>query len=456
MKKIFTLLAFGTLITGLFAQQLPLYNQYHINPFLYNPSQAGIKDGINANLIHKSQWLDLAGAPETSILTIDAPFSEKNIGLGFTIFSDKTDIFSRTGAYSAYSYKINVNDEHVVHAGLSAGILNNRVNFSNAIVRDVSDPFLLNGMPVRTTFDATLGATYIWKDLEVGLAVPHLLGQKEKLMQSDAVSVFQYRQHLLTSLKYTFNVNEEKGMTAYPLVLIRAAQGTPIQYDVNAVFDWKNIGWAAVTYRSHYAIGINLGVRINNSLRAGYAYDLSINRMGGYLGGSHELLLGFTFGKGGRSTSSDDYADSDLPSSEFSNDELESLRKNLAHHRNEINALKEEINKLKLSSASNLSKASVGGADGVKTESSENYSDEQGANISVGHYVVIGSFQKQANAEKAVKLFEGEGFDIKTMFNKESGYTYVYVAKSNDINEATDILKSARDIVPDAWILYLK
>jgi hypothetical protein len=41
----------------------------------------------------------------------------------------------------------------------------------------------------------------------------------------------------------------------------------------------------------------NLGIKWNKSLRVSYNYDLVMGKLSGYTGGSHELSLGYSFGK---------------------------------------------------------------------------------------------------------------------------------------------------------------
>src|ERR1035437_3930129 len=76
-------LPFGAGFGGkVFAQQLPLSSQYYTNPFVMNPAYAGISENLNIFLTHRSQWTGLAGAPETSYLTIEGPIPTKNSSLG--------------------------------------------------------------------------------------------------------------------------------------------------------------------------------------------------------------------------------------------------------------------------------------------------------------------------------------------------------------------------------------
>src|ERR1051326_5739354 len=145
-KQIITGMALALIAAHAIAQQLPLYNQYYAIPFLQNPSLAGNTDFANAALIHKSMWKDMPGAPVTSALTIESPIQEKNIGLGAVLFSDVTDITTRTGFSTSYSYKIKLNDNSLLRLGGSIGIIDTKIDFTRAVVKDANDPMLIAAM----------------------------------------------------------------------------------------------------------------------------------------------------------------------------------------------------------------------------------------------------------------------------------------------------------------------
>jgi type IX secretion system PorP/SprF family membrane protein len=282
---------------GVFAQQLPFSSQYYTDQFVVNPAFTGTGENINAYLTHRSQWTGLAGAPQTSYVTVDGPLQQKNTGLGMKCFTDVTDIISRVGAFASYSYKLKINDSSHIYFGVSAGALGNKLDFSKAIIKDNNDPFLYSQSKSRTVFSADLGVAYVWKRLTVGFAVPQILGNNVKYpILNDNSSYYNFSRHYQGTVKYVFDVSKEKGITAYPLLMFRAVKGAPFQYDINGVVDWKKIGWVGLTYHSTYAFAFSGGVRYKNFI-VGYAYDLGVSKIRSYIGTTSEFLLGYTFGE---------------------------------------------------------------------------------------------------------------------------------------------------------------
>lgn len=279
----------------LFAQQISFSSQYYTNRFITNPAFTGNKEFSNAYLGHRSQWANVKGAPQTSYFTIDAPVKEKNVGLGLKLYSYSTDIISQVGAFATYSYKIKVNADNDLYFGLAMGMLDNKIDYANAVMRDKDDPFFVLQQQNKTVFSADLGLAYVWKKLELGLAIPQILGNNVNYgTDVGYIRHFNLARHYQGSIKYEFDIVKEKQITAFPLIMVRAVQGAPIQYDINAVVDWKKMGWVGVTYHSGYAVAISAGVRYKN-FSLGYAYDLGMSPIKSYTGSSTEFLLGYAF-----------------------------------------------------------------------------------------------------------------------------------------------------------------
>jgi hypothetical protein len=211
-------------------------------------------------------------------------------------------MISRTGAFGNYSYKLKIDADNTLYFGLALGILDTKIDFSKAVIRDADDPMLFQTAQNKTVFSADFGMLYLWKKLTVGFAVPQILGNQIKYGFPDGTdSYYNLSRHYQGSVKYVFDVVKEKGITAYPLIMLRTVAGAPVQYDINTVVDWKKIGWAALTYHSNYAIAISAGVRYQN-FSIGYAYDIGVSKIRTYTGSSSEFLLGYIFGNNKKET----------------------------------------------------------------------------------------------------------------------------------------------------------
>lgn len=301
-KMICTIILFSCLLTvvgvgGMYAQQLSFSSQYYTNQFVTNPALTGNGSTINAFITHRSQWVSIPGSPQTSYLTVDGPLDVKNLGLGIKMYSFRTDILSRLGAFATYSYKIKLNESSSVNLGLAMGMLDNKIDYARADVHDPNDPYLLQQQQSKAVFSADFGVIYTMKGLEVGFAVPQVLANKIKYGNLTGVDAYyNLSRHYQGSVKYKVDVIKDKGISVYPLMMFRSVSGAPLQFDVNAVVDWKDKGWFGFTYHSSYALAVSGGIRYKN-LCLGYAYDLGMSKFKTFTGGSTEFLLGYVFKK---------------------------------------------------------------------------------------------------------------------------------------------------------------
>lgn len=455
MKKLIITSATLLSVTASIAQQLPFSSQYYTNMFVTNPAFTGVSENTRAFLTHRSQWTGIAGAPQTSYLTVDGPIESKNIALGIKIYSDATDITSRMGAAANYAYKLKINDDNHLLFGVALGVFNNRIDFAKAVVRDVDDPLLYSTTQNKTVFSADFGLGYTWKKLEVGFAVPQVVGNKVRYKDDNGKSTsYNLARHYLGSVKYVFDVNKDKGMTAYPLIMVRGTQGSTVQYDINAVFDWRKLGWVGVTYHSNYAVAASIGLRYK-SIAVGYAYDIGIGRIKRYTGNSSEFLLSYTFGERKKEeevVTKDDGKDAVIDAA------IAKLKADSDSSKAEMERLRAALEKLK-SGASNDGKNNTENLTEnlMRVGSSSDYVDDNGMTMGAGFYVIIGSFSNKANAVKFKDANLVKGYNgVQIIQNHKTKVYYVFVSQFNKQEDAEFEQKKFKTEYPDVWVQKLE
>jgi len=444
------------LVTGTtIAQQVPFSSQYYTNPFVTNPAFTGNHERVNAFLTHRSQWTGISGAPQTSYLTIDGPIEAKNIGLGLNVYSDVTDIMSRVGAFANYSYKLKINDDNNLFIGLALGAINQKIDFSKVVVRDADDPFLFTESQSKTAFSADFGLGYTFKKLEIGIAAPQILGNTMKYKKTDdGSSYYTFARHYQGSIKYVFDVVKEKEITAYPLIMVRYATGSVFQYDVNAVLDWKKIGWVGVTYHSNYAVAISGGLRYKN-IAVGYAYDLGIGKVKKFTGSSSEFLLSYTFGGAPK----EEVAKVEDPKDAIVDDMIAKLKAKSDTSEVEIQRLKDALAKLQSGEGSTATpKNSESLTENLmRTGNSGDFVDDNGMGMAAGFYVVIGTFSSKDNATKFKDANIIKGYNnTQIVQNYKTKVYYVFVNKVDKQADAEAEQVKFKTEYPDVWLQKLE
>jgi type IX secretion system PorP/SprF family membrane protein len=472
------------------AQQLPLSSQYYTNQFVTNPALAGTKENVNAFLTHRSQWTGIAGAPQTSYLTVDGPIQAKNIGLGLNLYSDVTDITNRIGAFANYSYKIKLSaEDNNLFFGIALGVINNKIDFSRAIVRDKDDPNIpQSGSQNQAVFSSDFGLAWRWKKLEIGAAVPQFLGSKFKYNTVDGkTTTFNLERSYQASLKYIIDIVKEKEISVYPLLMARYYENSILQYDANLVLDWKKVGWIGGTYHSNNSVAVSAGLRYKN-LSIGYAYDFGMSSTRSYAGNSSELLLGFSFGKGKDNSAEEtaireEAAKKDVvqeqPKNTATNEEIAAIKTKSDSNEVEIQRLKTELAQMKTerltatpASATNTNVTNATANTPVdpnkpreinltenlmRTSSSNNFVDEAGLTIMGGYYIVIGSFNNKENAVKFKNANLIKGYTkTQVIQNSITKTYYVYASRFDKQPDAEAEIAKYKTEYNDAWVLKLE
>ena len=67
-----------------------------------------------------------------------------------------------------------------------------------------------------------------------------------------------------------------------------------MQGDINAIAMYNNQFWGGITYRVQDAIVPVIGFQWN-SIKVGYAYDITTSDLKGYSSGTHEIMLRYCF-----------------------------------------------------------------------------------------------------------------------------------------------------------------
>ena len=298
MKRTFIIIIAILTVGSLYSQQVVMFSHYFYKPMTYNPAFTGVNDNMNIMLVNHTQWTGFKGGPQYNVLTFDGNFINKNTGLGLSVISDKKGVNSRVGGDLFYSYKLQFKENIYIRLGLCLGIINQSIDYSKATIENPNDPYLFTNRQNKTTFDANAGMAFILKNFELGFSVPQLSNQKINYISSnDSKISYTQRMHYISSLKYRFILPKKKELSLTPQLLSRYLPNTPLQYDATINFDWQNKFWIGSTYKSNYAIGVNLGVILIKKLSIGYTYDYITGNLNRYGGLSHEIMIHYTFNK---------------------------------------------------------------------------------------------------------------------------------------------------------------
>jgi type IX secretion system PorP/SprF family membrane protein len=274
------------------AQQLPITTQYLFNGLLINPAYAGSRKALTANLTWRQQWAGFEGAPRTQVLSIHSPLPEKKLALGLLLINDRIGVAHETAVTSNYAYRIRLGRGQLAF-GLGAGVRMQAYEWTAVRTTDPGDARFLADGTDRARPDFSAGLYWADKKWFAGLSLPTLprggtLG--DSLAQG---GLLQGSQPMLTAGTV---VRANPDIKLKPSLLLRKADGAPLQADLNLNLIWRERLWVGVSWRSSDEACLLLEVLPTPQLRIGYAYDLTMGPLASYHQGSHEVMLQYEFG----------------------------------------------------------------------------------------------------------------------------------------------------------------
>jgi type IX secretion system PorP/SprF family membrane protein len=292
------------------AQQLPIYTNYMLNTYAYNPAVAGSKSSAVFNLNYRNQWVGFQDAPKTYMVSIHSPVGkQKKIAIGVLVNSDNTGLLSRTSGYLTLAYHIKLNKNYKLGLGVSGGMVQYRIKLYDAKIVDSGDDLLTGNILSNNVFDSN-GGLYLYSDkLFFGVATYQYIGNKITWKDSQS----NLSQHMYATAGYTFKVS--KNIAVQPSALVKFNAPAPFRPEFSLRVLYKNLFWIGGSYRMNDAASALIGVTIKDKLTIGYSYDMITSNIKSYASGSHEISIAYQFIKPKKKLDADEQELNDIDNS---------------------------------------------------------------------------------------------------------------------------------------------
>lgn len=303
------------------AQQSVQLTQYIFNSMSVNPAYAGYKEEWFAQLGLRSQWVGWEGAPKTGVVSIDGVVDpiHKRHGVGLQFMTDKLGAQAATSIYGNYALRLQVNDEDTrrISLGISGGITQYSLDGGLLDPSDPGDPVIPEGKISSWVPDVRLGVYYYSPKWYIGVSVQDMFSQSKNkdftLNETTTESLYRnISAYLITGMLFEL----DRGLHLRPSVMIKDDFKGPTTMDLNAMFIFNNRLWLGAGYRTRMrvlnreyaketpqklsALNALAGIAqfyVTDNLRIGYSYDIMLGRMSSMQNGTHEVTLGYSFGK---------------------------------------------------------------------------------------------------------------------------------------------------------------
>jgi len=296
MKKTSLIIIALLTLSKAFAQQDPMISQYMFNGLFLNPAYSGSHKYFTSSLLHRTQWVNFSGAPKTLLLAVDGlvPSKSENMGVGLIVAHDRIGATEQTDIYANYAYQLKLKKGKLAF-GLKAGVSNYVFKSSNLTVWDADDE-VFTGKRTAWLPKFGFGAYYFCDNWYAGLSIPTLVAYDARHDFSFDVNKGSFLQrHYYLYGGYVFKLNDEFKLK--PSALVKYLPAAPAEVDINMNLLYKDMIWVGASYRSMDAVVFMIEYQTNARFRVGYAFDLTTSKIRKYSAGTHEIMIGYDFGK---------------------------------------------------------------------------------------------------------------------------------------------------------------
>lgn len=303
------IMIFGLMISSLSVDaQDPQFSQFYATSLHINPAFTGNTTNYRLFGIYRNQWPAIPGAFVSYAFAYDKNLSGLNSGVGLMFTNDKAGSggLKFTNVAGLYSYFFKINRKIFVRAGVKMsytfrGIDRSKLIFSDQIIRDGATSSLETIKGGVNYFDASSGAIIFSEKFWFGTSFDHITKPHQELIAGGDVQL-----PMKFSLHGGYKFVLEEGIKNDVKQSITAAfnykhQLYWNQFDIGAYYT-KDILVLGAWYRgipifansihrnNNDAIILLAGFKVKN-LSFGYTYDITISRLAGNSGGSHEIAI---------------------------------------------------------------------------------------------------------------------------------------------------------------------
>jgi len=297
MRSILIVILLSAISIGLKAQQDPQFTHNMFNHAFVNPGSYGLSDGITVTGIFREQWLgfkDEEGnkvAPETFLLTADAPIKFLRGGVGIGIAQDREAFTKNMLVKLGYAYHLNIGNAKL-GIGVNGNFNNKSIDVDKLNPVDESDPVLMgltsDGVMIS---DMSVGVFLQKPRYYIAFSSTQIFETKKSPGTADGVAFYQNRRHYYLTGGHDILLPAFQGYVFTPSVFLKS-DGNIIQADLNIIAKYNNKVWGGLSYRINDAVALMVGVAYKD-IEIGYSYDIPTSKVAAT--GSHEIMARYRF-----------------------------------------------------------------------------------------------------------------------------------------------------------------
>jgi type IX secretion system PorP/SprF family membrane protein len=286
------------------------FSQFYASPIYLAPSFAGSTDGDRIALNYRSQWPDLTKAFQTYTLSYDHYFPHMKSGVGLLLYREQAGAsnLSTMNVGIAYSYKFRFRSGWNISPGLTFFYTQRNLDFDKLKFYDEidtdSETLEQRIIEKKADVDASFSILTYNKNMWFGFTWDRILQPNRSLTGEVMEDPYKFTFYGGTKISVFDRYNWASGQSISPSFLFKM-QDKYTQLDLGLY--WYQMPLVVgIWYRgipvfkelaSNDALAFLLGFKVDQ-FSIGYSYDLTISKLVGLTGGTHEISINYLFSQG--------------------------------------------------------------------------------------------------------------------------------------------------------------
>lgn len=491
------------------AQDQTNFTQFFLNPYLYNPSYVGIDGQSALSLIYRKQWMTIDGAPAIANFSVQTPLSAR-AGFGLSLTNDSRGLLNNSSLLLTFGYNVSLAEHSFVRFGISGGGTWNTVDMSKLESLN-NDLALGNILDNNAALTGSAGISFHIKTFQLGASMPTMFSPS--YLSEDEFSITEIKpfQSIIVNASNRFYFGDDKHIFE-PYVLYRINADLPPQWEAAGVLHLNHLVWVGGSYKQDFGISALGGVKVKNTFAIGASYSLQNSGINELNSPTFEVSLTLLLGKRKkdaplysfvntmkekekkplRKSASELIAEKRKVEEEARKKQLEEqarIKKEEEEAKKRVEELarksrEEEAQRTQEAEAARLREAEEARAREAElakknppavvtqppvvsppatvnapvADNGRHETFKRGGHsreLQTGDYIIAGVFSSEANATRYTNGLKQLGYLANNGHLTEKQLWYVYIHRSNDINQARmerDKFRKLR-MFKDAWLL---
>ena len=276
------------------AQDQTNFSHFYLNPYLFNPSYAGIDGQSAISIIYRKQWMNVDGGPTIGNFTLQTPVSPR-VSFGLSLTNDVRGLLNNSSALVTFGYNIPLTKQAFIRFGLSGGGTWNTVDM-NKLEALNGDPALGNILENNAALSGNAGISFHIKTFQFGASMPTMFSPS--YMSQDAFNITEIKpfQSIIVNASNRFYFGEDKHVFE-PYALYRINADLPPQFEFAGILHLNHLVWLGGSYKQDFGISALGGLKLKNTFAVGASYSLQNSGINELNSPSFEISLNLLLGK---------------------------------------------------------------------------------------------------------------------------------------------------------------